>query len=184
MLRCFINLRDINNALLGKQGWRLLHYLDKLVSKVYKARYYPHGSFLNAKISSNPSYIWRSVLESQSLLKQGLGCRVGNGSSISILEDPWLPLEHDAYVQTNIPALQCQMVSSLLDSDHHWDFDLIMDVFDKRDADIILNTPLNSAVEDSWYWRREKLRNYLVKSVYLLLQELKHNHNTTPNSGF
>lgn len=62
--------------------------------------------------------------------------------------------------------------------------DLIMDVFDKRDADIILNTPLNSAVEDSWYWRREKLRNYLVKSVYLLLQELKHNHNTTPNSGF
>ncbi|XP_074337470.1 uncharacterized protein LOC141674663 [Apium graveolens] len=75
----FRNVRDFNVGLLGNQGWRLLKYPNKLVNRVFKARYYPDRSFLNAKIGSNLSYIWRSVLESQSVLKQGVGCRVGNG---------------------------------------------------------------------------------------------------------
>lgn len=65
----FRNIHDFNIALLGKQGWRLLQFPEKLVSKAYKARYYPHGSFLNAKLEHNPNYIWRSVVKSQSLLK-------------------------------------------------------------------------------------------------------------------
>ena len=66
----FRSLRDFNIALLGNQGWRLLKYPERLVRKIYKARYYPQGSFLNAKIGSNPSYIWRSVLESQKCHKE------------------------------------------------------------------------------------------------------------------
>ena len=46
----FRNVHDFNVALLGKQGWRLLHFAEKLVSRVYKARYYPHRSFFNAKL--------------------------------------------------------------------------------------------------------------------------------------
>lgn len=46
----FINLRDFNIALLGNQGWRLLRYPNKLVSKVYKSRYYPYETFLSTKI--------------------------------------------------------------------------------------------------------------------------------------
>lgn len=34
----FRSLRDFNVTLLGKQGWRLLQYPEKLVSRVYKAR--------------------------------------------------------------------------------------------------------------------------------------------------
>lgn len=75
----FKNVRDFNVSLMGKQDWRLLKYPNKLVSRVYKARYYPHGSFLDNEIGSNPSYIWRSVLESQALIKKGVSCRVGNG---------------------------------------------------------------------------------------------------------
>lgn len=156
---------------------------DKLVSKVFKARYYPRGSFLNAEIGYNPSYIWRSVIGAQSLLKQGMGCRVGNGSSINIIQDPWLPLEHEAYVQTDSPALQNQMVSSLMDDQGNWDFDLIMDVFDSRDADAILSIPLNNETEDKWHWRREKLGTYTVKSAYAMLQELKDGQGTAPSSG-
>lgn len=74
-------------------------------------------TFLSAKLGSNPSYIWRSVFESQTLIKQGIGCRVGNGQTISIIEDPWLPMESDTYVHTDNPALHGQKVSSLLGSD-------------------------------------------------------------------
>lgn len=73
----FRNIHEFNIALLGKQGWRVIKHPNKLVRKVFKARYYP-------------GYIWRCVIESQALLKQGLGCRVGSGSTINILNDPWL----------------------------------------------------------------------------------------------
>lgn len=42
-------MKDFNSALLAKQGWRLLHKEDSLVSKVIKGRYYPRTSFLQAK---------------------------------------------------------------------------------------------------------------------------------------
>ena len=87
-------------VLLGNQGWRLLKHPEKLVSRVFKAGYYPDGSFLNANIGYNPSYVWRSVLKSQTILKQGVGCRVGDGQTISIVEDPWLPGMNDPYVHT------------------------------------------------------------------------------------
>lgn len=73
----FRSLHDFNVALLGKQGWRMIQHPEKLMCKVFKARYYPHGFFLDANIGSNPSHIWRSVLASQSLIHQGIGCRVG-----------------------------------------------------------------------------------------------------------
>lgn len=82
--------------------------------------------------------------------KQGLGCRVGNGSTIYILEDPWLPLEQEAYVQTDNPSLQNQMVASLRDEHGSWDLNLIMDVFDSRDANVILSIPLNYETQDTW----------------------------------
>lgn len=44
----FRDTRDFNTALFGKQVWRLLTMPHKLVSEVYKARYYSKGSILNA----------------------------------------------------------------------------------------------------------------------------------------
>lgn len=76
------------------------------MSKVYKASYYPQGSALNAKLGSNPSYIWRSIVESQSIVKQGLSCRIGNGRSVSIKGDPWLLNSEESYIHSNSEALQ------------------------------------------------------------------------------
>lgn len=81
-------------------------------------------------------------------MKQGLGCRVGNGQTIKILEDPWLPVEHDPYIYTRSESLQDQKVSSLIGvTSNCWNADLV----DNRDAIIILTIPLNSDVKDSWY---------------------------------
>lgn len=65
----FRSVHDYNVAMVGKQGWRLIMNPESLFSRIYRARYYPRGTFLNAKLGSNPSYIWRSVLEAQELLK-------------------------------------------------------------------------------------------------------------------
>ncbi|XP_074323135.1 uncharacterized protein LOC141660074 [Apium graveolens] len=76
----FRSVHEFNVALLGKQVWRLLVHPDKLVSRIFKARYYPTGSILSANLGSNPSYIWRSVLAAHHLVKQGVSCRVGSGT--------------------------------------------------------------------------------------------------------
>ncbi|XP_074378344.1 uncharacterized protein LOC141719879 [Apium graveolens] len=65
-----------------------------------------------------------------------------------------------------------------------WDEELVNDVFNIRDANIILTIPLNNNVEDTWYWRREKLGNYTVKSAYLMIQESKTDQQLEANSGF
>lgn len=53
----FRKLHDFNLALLGKQGWRLITKQDSMVRTIYKARYYPNGDFLSAKLGNNPGYV-------------------------------------------------------------------------------------------------------------------------------
>lgn len=44
----FRKLQEFNIALLCKQGWRLVVKPHSLVGRIYKARYYPDGTFLSA----------------------------------------------------------------------------------------------------------------------------------------
>lgn len=57
----FRRLQEFSVAMLGKQAWIFLKF--PLVSKVYKARYFPKTLFVKAGMSSNPSFIWRSIIE-------------------------------------------------------------------------------------------------------------------------
>lgn len=181
----FHGIREFNIALLGKQAWRLLVYPEKLVSKVFKARYYPKGTFMTTNIGSSPSYVWRSVFEAQSLIKQGSSCRVGNGQSLPILNVPWLPDVNDPYVHSTSEAIMNEKVSSLMVmGESNWDVDLIHDLFDDRDAALILSIPLNNSTADNWYWKGEKLGIYSVKSAYLILQETSSIGQDDENSGF
>lgn len=67
---------------------------------------------------------------------------------------------------------------------NNWDTDLILDMLDNRDINIILSIPVDKEVENSWYWRRDKLGTYSVKSAYLLMQEDRGDAVTAANSRF
>uniref|UniRef100_A0A803PQG5 Reverse transcriptase domain-containing protein n=1 Tax=Cannabis sativa TaxID=3483 RepID=A0A803PQG5_CANSA len=124
----FRSLRDFNLAMLGKQRWRLLFNIDSLASKVFKARYFPHGDYLSAELGSNPSFICSSIFAAKDTVKLGLRKRISPGTSVQITNDPWLPsLDHSALA----PMVQ--------------------------DAAIILGIPIDQSGEvDSWYWVAEK----------------------------
>lgn len=53
-----------------------------------------------AKLDGNPSYIWRSIMEAQVLLKKEVVLSVSTGVNIKILNDHRLPSEDDPYVHT------------------------------------------------------------------------------------
>lgn len=52
-----------------------------------------------------------------------------------------------------------------------WDIDLLHDIFEDRDIQLILSIPLNTTYEDVWYWNREKMGQYTIKSAYAVIQE-------------
>lgn len=97
----FKKLHEFNLALLCKQGWRLLNSPETLVARLFKAKYYPTHSFLEANLGSNPSFIWRSILAGKDLLKIGLTRRIGSGSDSKIWDCPWLPDSNNTYVETS-----------------------------------------------------------------------------------
>ena len=88
----FRDLRSFNLAMLAKQGWRLLQDQDSILFQCLKARYFPCCHFLDAVESQNCSYTWKSIMAAiPVLLKQGCCWRVGDGSSIRVKQDKWIP---------------------------------------------------------------------------------------------
>ncbi|XP_074378563.1 uncharacterized protein LOC141720107 [Apium graveolens] len=90
----------------------------------------------------------------------------------------------DPYVHTRSEAIERSTVSSLMNSNNQWNINLILDTFNDREANLILGIPIQHSTEDSWYWRREKLGNYSIKSAYSLLQDYRGEAHASDNSGF
>ncbi|KAM6569414.1 hypothetical protein CsatB_017399 [Cannabis sativa] len=170
----FRHLRDFNVAMLAKQGWRLLTRPNSLVAKVFKARYYSNGSFFTAKLGSNPSYVWRSVLEAQDLIRQGTRWCIFNGEKINVLQEPWLPSEDDPFVHSSHPSLiEAKVCNLMVMEGGSWDAEIVIDLFNEREQQLILDIPLTIGHgSDKLTWSYETSGNYSVKSGYNLLQKL------------
>ncbi|XP_019166552.1 PREDICTED: uncharacterized protein LOC109162294 [Ipomoea nil] len=150
----FKELHAFNIAMLGKQAWRFLTKPESLVSRVYKARYYPQGTFYDAKIGNNPSFCWRSIMAAQSMVCGGIRRRIGNGMTTLIWDHPWMQDEHDSMIHTEKPAyLNNAVVMGLIDSETQtWDPDILADIFNPTDVDRIKKIPISPDCEDMWYW--------------------------------
>ena len=87
----FRDMKIFNQAMLAKQGWRLITEPDSLCAKVLKGRYYPKCSFLESGPTRSCSFTWRSLMFGKRLLERGILWRVGNGKEIRIMKDRWIP---------------------------------------------------------------------------------------------
>lgn len=87
----FRDLEAFNIALLAKQGWRFLQHPDSMVATIFKEKCFKGGNFLQAPVGHNSSYVWRSITKAKPSLIRGLRWRVGNGESIMVWRDKWLP---------------------------------------------------------------------------------------------
>jgi hypothetical protein len=86
----FRDPKCFNQALLARQGWRLLHKPNSLCARLLKAKYYPNGNLLDTVFNKYSSSSWKGVEYGLELLKKGIIWRVGNGNSIRIWRDNWI----------------------------------------------------------------------------------------------
>jgi hypothetical protein len=109
---------NFNQALLAKQGWRIILNPNTLTARILRAKYYQNSSFIEVPIRARASFVWRSICSVRSLLLHGLLWRVGDGKSIKIWGDRWLPTPITHYVQSPPKIIGPEsMVNVLIDQD-------------------------------------------------------------------
>ena len=73
------------------QTWRLLHNKNSLFYEVFESKFFPNCSIMEAEERHGGSYAWKSILKGKEVIWQGAKWRVGNGESIKLWGDNWLP---------------------------------------------------------------------------------------------
>ena len=150
----FRDFHSFNLAMLAKQVWRLINEPDSFCAQVLRAKYYPHGDILKAGPKAGSSFTWQSIVAGIATFKRGHIWRVGNGESINIWLDPWIPTSPNMRVISPRQGAVYTKVSELIDPvTGTWDASLLHDLFSIVDVDRILQIPLNSqGFEDFIAW--------------------------------
>ncbi|KAK1568237.1 hypothetical protein Q3G72_022047 [Acer saccharum] len=165
----FRNLALFNQALLANQVWRIFRNPGALASKILGAKYFNKGDVLTAPIKNGNSYIWRSLVWGRSLLLKGLRWRVGNGRSIRVFHDPWLPRPSTFRPISSDPGFDLR-VSDLIARNHmDWDHSKLNQFLLPIDRSIVTSIPIStSGGQDFLSWHYDKAGRYSVKSGYRL----------------
>ena len=87
----FRDFKLFNQAMLGRQCWRLLTETNSLCARILKARYFPDCDFWEAPSPRSASYTWRSILFGKKLLEDGIRWGIGDGKRTKNLTDNWIP---------------------------------------------------------------------------------------------
>ena len=142
---------------------------NSLITRIYKAKYFPFSDNLSAKLGCSPSYAWRSIFNSLEVIRRGIRWRVGNGKMIHIWEDKWLP-NPTTYKVCSPPQDigDFPMVSSLIDEEtRHWKVEMVKRFFLPFEVESIINIPLNyNLLDDSIIWLGNKRGVFTVRSAY------------------
>jgi hypothetical protein len=172
----FRDLTSFNKALLAKQCWRFTQSPDSLVGRIIRGKYYHGGSFLQAKVGSHPSFAWRSILASRDLFKEGILWRIGDGKSVAIWKDRWIPRPFTYRIQSPCRVLHDEAtVNELFDPDTGgWNRALINEIFVEEEAEIISNLPRSKYMRPDKLTRRASPSGiFTVRSAYHMEMEQK-----------
>lgn len=135
-----------NMAMVAKQLWRVMRNPHSLVARILKARYYPRGSIEQATTGFQPSYLWRSMINSRPVIQEGSAWRVGDGNLIGSFTDKWVGTQSLSCPQVHPGRRdEFQKVANFIDRDRaEWIEDRVRECFTKEDADTILAMPISS----------------------------------------
>nr|XP_023921351.1 uncharacterized protein LOC112032807 [Quercus suber] len=138
----FRKAKDFNSALLAKLAWMIASNIDSLCMNLLKAKYKVKHNWLRTEPPKSASYTWKAIEKAKAIIRQGACYLIGDGSSVSVWEDPWVPWiqgfspkpREDAFSQ--IPMLVSQLINDEL---RYWNAALVNEIFDTESARAILS---------------------------------------------
>lgn len=129
---------------------------------------------ITVPISDNASFVWRSICASRSAILKGAIRQVGDGSTIKVWHDRWIPDKGIYRVETpmvmgNEDMKVCDLFVA---GEIMWDREKILGLFMAKDANLILSIPLsNRVINDYWRWTYDRRGMYTVKSAHGVFRE-------------
>lgn len=167
-----LGIRDMlafNKALLAKQAWRLITKPSSLLARVYKAKYYRKTSFMEARSYQSSSYAWRSIIQTQPLIKKGMKWIVGDGQQIRVWKDNWLPDKENVASKNSQHIHHPDLIVKdlFLSGTTIWDLNKIRSIIHEDDVSRILKIrPSFTGHPDVITWTPSKSGSYTVKTGY------------------
>ena len=140
---------------------------------MFKARFFPNCSIIEAKDSRGGSYAWR-ILKGRDVIQRGAKWRVGDGKSFNIWQHRWIPRKISSLVVSYpIESMDdCSMAVLIDESDRKWNEELIDGIFSQEEATLIKKIPLSrSATKDVLIWLYTQDGQYTCKTGYWFLKE-------------
>ncbi|XP_060974461.1 uncharacterized protein LOC133039585 [Cannabis sativa] len=120
----------------------------------------------------NASCIWKGIVWGREIIYEGARWRVGNGRTIRVWQDKWLPRSNGTIVHRPIDANPNITVSSLLNNKEEWNVNTLNNYFHKENVPWILGIPIDIHSEDMLVWPFTKDGHYIVKSGYRVAREI------------
>ncbi|KAF7824156.1 reverse transcriptase [Senna tora] len=141
--------------------------------RVLKGSYFPNGEFLDAVKGHKASWAWSSILEGRRLLVEGLWWKVGNGASIVVWRDKWIPGLKGGKLSSPCPEELADLRVEDCISARRWDLSRLQAHISAMELKAILAIPLPVGERyDSLVWEDSKNGMYFVKSGYRLANSI------------
>lgn len=103
---------------------------------------------------------------------KGARWRVGNGESIGVWSDAWLPSDdHPRILSPTVDGFEEARVADLIDlNSRQWDIDLLHGLFNPHEVSLVKNIPICSGdIEDKLIWPFTPSGQYSVQLGYRVL---------------
>uniref|UniRef100_A0A803P3V6 Reverse transcriptase n=1 Tax=Cannabis sativa TaxID=3483 RepID=A0A803P3V6_CANSA len=170
----FKDLEDFNQALLAKQGWKLVTNPNSLFAQVMKALYFPNTEFFEARKGTLCSNVWQGILWGRELLLKGTRWRVNDGRKVRINEDKWIPRGPPFTLRTHAEVPPNSLVETLINDAGDWKLEALEEKMNKDDIPWILGIQtIQDCGEDELIWNPTLDGEYTVASGYLMKQSEK-----------
>ena len=136
---------------------------------------------MEAELDSNPSMVWRSLLQARDIIREGTILEVGDEKSIGIRTHKWLP--HPPRFKDG--ANQDLKVYDLINvMTYQWDRSILVATFTRATVEDILRIRVGTSnTRDKLTWKENKSRECTVKTAYQVALRLSHPHSGEHSSA-
>uniref|UniRef100_A0A803P9C5 Reverse transcriptase n=1 Tax=Cannabis sativa TaxID=3483 RepID=A0A803P9C5_CANSA len=119
------------------------------------------------------SITWQGIVWGRELLAKGLRLKVGTGSSISCVDDSWIP-GHKSFKPYCYTGDHSNVVADYISSNREWNLELLNTHFSPHDVEHILTIPLSFLpTNDRWIWHYDVSGDYSVSTGYNFASSLE-----------
>ncbi|KAM1693390.1 hypothetical protein TB2_032156 [Malus domestica] len=162
--------------MLAKVSWRVLHKPDSMIGVVLRDKYFPNSSFLEANKQNISSWEWKGILLGRQVLNRGLWWRVGDGESIRVASNPWIPKPDSFKSLMRFRAPNVKVCDLFPPDKQGWNMETLGVLVERVDMELIQTIPISRrGCSDKRIWHYTKNEIYSICWGYYVAMKMMKN---------